>query len=505
MRVAPFLIVGATGCGLTQPAWHATPEQMAPVPALSTHVTSTIGPLALEPGAGETSWSDTLKARKITENHYLDGARIHAETTTFLAFLDAFYQPLTPETKIGFDQAHRDLGMLEKLDPYSMYNVTLAFQQSTQRLHLCILNAGVMWPCAHDRKARARRTGTPVFEIGEAAPGIATLAVHDLGNADDPAWRGFADAKGALANARGLVLDLRDAAGADPRALVPWLAEITGGPVAPLRAIERPASADPYVEAYRARYTDRGRDPAIWSALLGRGDVVHPRAAPKQPISIVVGRYCESACELVARVLETYAGAVVVGGVSRSGRLARDEPAMFVLPHSQTSVYFHATRYLLAADIEAATGPSEEWRAFVGDALDDLPKPPNDPHPVMDYMTFAVRDVAQRIANPAGWPRCDALPVATRDSAKLHGLAYLATDRACPSGYEITLHSEVPASALGRFLTTCSTPATLSGFAPGLYMLRTPAKPTPAMLSQIAASELVRVVNVECQVQYFPN
>jgi hypothetical protein len=36
--------------------------------------------------------------------------------------------------------------------------------------------------------------------------------------------------------------------------------------------------------------------------------------------------------------LETYAGASVVGGVLRSGRLAHDEPAMLVLPHSQTTV-----------------------------------------------------------------------------------------------------------------------------------------------------------------------
>jgi hypothetical protein len=495
-----------------EPTWHATAAQMAPLPPLDPHVTSKFGPLALEPGAAQPSWPDIGVARQITEDHYLDRARIHEEATTFVKFVDTFFQPLTPETKIGFEQVHQSMATLENLAPYSVYSVTLAYQQSSERLHLCILNAGVMGSCTREHAGtalvRVPEPISPAFEIGEAASGIARLAIHDLRDADDPAWRGFASATRALAKARGIVIDLRGAVGSDPRAVLPWIAELTGGgPIKPLRAIERPDAAAEYVAAYRARFADRGRDPTIWSALVGEGSGPR-RVRPKQPIALIVGHQCESACELVARVLETYAGAIVIGGVvSPAGRLARDEPAMFVLPHSQTSVYFHATRYLLAADIEAATGPTEEWHAIGGDGVDDPATRPKPPYPVMDFTAFAIRDITQRLAHPDGWPRCDSLPVPATpaDTAKLHGLTYLANGRVCPVGYQIMIESEVPGTALGRFLSTCTPRAELSGYVPGLYSLRSPQKPTAALLSQIAASELVKTVTVDCQPEYHPN
>jgi hypothetical protein len=195
----------------------------------------------------------------------------------------------------------------------------------------------------------------------------------------------------------------------------------------------------------------------------------------------------------------------VIGGVTRAGRLARDEPAMFVLPHSQTSVYFHATRYLLAADIEAATGPTEEWHAIGGDGPDPVPN--TGAYPVTDHISFAIRDVTQRIEHPAGWPRCDSFPVASpvTDSAKLRGVTYLTTGGVCPVGYEITIRTDVPASALQRFLSTCSTHAEISSYIPGMFLLRTPTKPTPDLLFQIASSELVKLVNVECHPEYHLN
>jgi hypothetical protein len=483
----PLILLALVACDHT---WHATREQMSPLPPLDAHASSTVGPLALEPGISATSSADALTARRITENRYLDRARIHEETAAFLQFVDTFFQPLTPETRIGFDQAHRELATLERLAPYSVYSVTLAFQQSTERLDVCIQNRGVVGSCEHDRsRVPARESPKAVFEVGEAAPGIGMLAVHDLRDADDPAWQGFAAATAMLAKDRALLLDLRDAKGADPRALLPWLAELTGrAEIKPLRAIERPPTADRYVAAYRARFADRGRDATIWSSLVARDDDRSSGAgSTKQPIAIVVGGACTSACELVARVLETYAGAIVIGGVTRAGRLARDEPAMFVLPHSQTSVYFYATRYLLAADIEAATGPTEEWHALLaGDSPD------------VDYTAFAIRDLEQRIAHPGGWPRCDALPSSIVDTPKLRGLGILA--RQCPIGYEITIQSDAPASVLERFFSTCwSRPDASSS--PGFYRLRVLANPTPDLLSRIAASELVESVGVECRAE----
>lgn len=275
-----------------------------------------------------------------------------------------------------------------------------------------------------------------------------------------------------------------------------------------LLVLEVGTRVDKLAVGFRGHVAGGGeRDSAIWSALLAQHDAAPPRKAfgPRRPIAIVVGPSCESACELVARVLETYAGAVVIGGVSTSGRLARDEPAMFVLPHSQTSVYFHATRYLLSAEIEAATGPTEEWHALGGDGPDFAPNT-KTPYPVIDHMTFATRDVAQRIAKPSGWPRCDSFPVAVpvTDSAKLNGIGQL-TGGLCPAGFQITLQSEAPASVLRRFLSTCTAPVQISSLVPGLYALRMPATLTTAQLSQIAASELVSLVTVDCQPEYHIN
>lgn len=510
MRRLAVIAALAFGCETT---WHATAAQMAPLPPL-VHATSELGPLALQPGAAQTSWP-ALAARKITEDHYLDRARIHEEAAAFVTVIDTFFQPLTPETKIGFDQVHQHMAMLENLAPYSVYSVALAYQQSSDRLHLCIQSAGVTGSCTREYAGTALvpipATKRPAFELDEVAAGIARLAIHDLRNADDPTWAGFADATRALAKAGGFVVDLRGAVGADPRAVLPWIAELTGGgALKPLRAIERPAAADPYVAAYRARFTDRGREPAIWAALVGDGGGP-PRVKPSQPIAVIVGHQCESACELVARLLETYAGAIVIGGVvPTAGRLARDEPAMLVLPHSQTSIYFNATRYLLAADIEAATGPTEEWHAIGGDGLDDPTSRPKPPYPVVDFTTFAIRDITQRLAHPEGWPRCDSLPAApaspasqaSNDTAKLRGVAWLAYG--CPVGYEITILSDAPPSAVNRFLSTCSQHAEATTYVPGLHMLRVPQRPSAVLLSQIAASELVNTVMVECQPVYAP-
>jgi hypothetical protein len=498
------MLVAIAACGMSQRPWRATPAQMAPLPQMSANASSTIGPLALEAGAASTSWKDILEARRITEDHYLDRKRIHEETTTFLTFIERFYRPLTPETRMGFDQAHRDLSRLENLAPYSVWNVTLAFQQSTQRLHLCIHNAGVTAPCERERKPEPAREVTSVFEVGEAAPGIGLLTVRDLHAGRDDAWRTFAGAAKVLSARRGLVIDMRGAAGDDPRPLLAWAAALSGRKaLRPLQSIERPPGADTYVDAYEQRYTDRGRDRAVWDAFVAEGDAPPVSGTKtKQPIAIVVGPHCESACELIARVLETYAGAVVIGGVAHAGRLARDEPAMFVLPHSQTSVYFHATRYLLSPEIEAATGPTEEWRALGGDGPDPVMNP-KLPYPATDHMTFAVQDVTKRLESPGGWPRCDATPVPAQiaDGTKLQGISYLTSGFPCEAGYSVTIWSPAPASALRRFLSTCSTGVDVSSFVPGHFYVRAPAKPSPALLAQIAASELVTRVGVECEQQ----
>lgn len=490
------IVAAVASCG---GRWQPTSAQLAPMPALSPSVVTTIGPLAVEARPAETAWADILKARRIAEDHYLDAPRIHAETTAFLALVDELYRPSPQENRLGFDEAHRLVPLLERLAPYSVYSVTLGFGQSTARLKLCIENAGVMASCYQERAA-PRRPPASAFEIGEAAPGIAVLTIHDLTDANQPAWRDFARAARPLASARGLIVDLRDAAGSDPRALLPWLAELTGRrELKPLRAIVRAASADRYVADYKARFTDRGRDAAIWKDLVGPESPRRVAATkPPAPIAVLVGRHCHSACELVARTLAAYAGATVIGGVTHNGRLTRDEPAMMVLPHSQTTIYFHATRYLLAADIEAATGPTDEWSALTSDPVDEPSA--TGRFPVADRMTFALREVSYRIEHPEGWPRCDALPATAGEGPKLRN-ASLIGSAMCDHGYRILLLTDVPESALRRFLATCPVGVDVMALFPGGFYLRLPT-PTPELLSRIAASELVGSIEVDCEPSY---
>ena len=473
MRLLPLAVLAAC-----TPVWHATPAQLAPIAPRPAPATRTIGPLALHGGAPQTSWPAQQAARRLADDHYLDRARIHAEATEFLAFVETFYPPLTPATKLGVDRVRSSMSTLERLDPYSVFSVALAYQQSSEPLNLCILGVDLMWACVRDATPVQAR---PPFEIGEAAPGIATLTIRDLSNADAPAWRGFADAVRPLASARAVILDLREATGSDPRALLPWVSELTGDVGAPLRAIERPPTADRFVASYAARFTDGGRDPALWRTLLA------PLAAGShrtQPLEVIVGAGCESACELIARLLEAHAGATLLGGVRTSGRLARDEPAMFVLPHSQTQVYFHATRYVLSTAIEAATGPSDAWHALSWDDVDE-PVPGS-------YVAFAVRDLTRRLAG--GWPRCDALP--ERDVAS--------TAIGCEDGRTIVVTSDAPPSAMRRLLATCGGPPVEIGYMmPGRYRLASTT--SPQALRHLASSELVQAVRVSCAPVYHLN
>lgn len=483
-----LLILSIVACGPTR--WQASPAQLAPLPEMPVKAQTSIGPLAIVPGAGETSWPDRGAATRITDGHYLDAPRIHEETTQLLALVDAFYRPLTPETRIGFDQVHREMATLDRLAPYSISSVTLGFIQASERLHLCFAYAGTTFPCFRDLKPHEPG---PVFETREVAPGIAMLSVHDLRDAKDPAWRAFPDA--LLAKYRGIVVDLRDAVGSDPRALLPWVARFAGKTLHPIRAVERGAGADPFVAAYAAKFSDRGRDPAIWKDLVATAS----GEAARPPIEVIVGAQCEAACELIARMLETYAGAVVLGGVTYAGRLARDEPALLVMPHSKTQIFFHATRYLLADEIEAATGPTEEWHALLQGDPAVVPKVVGARAAAADLVGFAVREITTRLAHPEGPGRCDAAPVSTTDTAKIQGLSYLAST--CEAGYEITIASDAPASALRRYLATCATKLAISMITPGDYYVGG-GKPTAAVMSQIAASDLVERVSIQCSPRY---
>lgn len=452
------------------------------------------GPLSLRTKYPEPTSSDAQRARRIHDARYLSKKILRGDVAAFLTVLDAFYPPLTQDQRTAQTVARDGMALVEKLAPSALESVIESFAFASQRYHLCVRTWISMWPCDPDFKAHA--TPAVPFELTEPTAGVAQLAIHDLSNAADPAWEKLPAAIAALDRARAIILDLRDAVGGDPRPLMPWLERITGGrPLRPLRAIERPASADRYVTAYAERFIPESRDRDAWAALVGPAT---PRANTQaKPIAIVVGRHCEAACELIARVLQTYAGATVTGGVTRSGRLSRDEPALLTLPHSKILVLFHATHYLLAPEIEAATGPTDEWTAMGTDPID-----------VDDTaMAYALREVTARVAG--GWPRCDAFPayrtVASLPpavSSKLQGAAYL--EQRCLDGQiRIELHSDAPRSAILRYMTGCSGSISLrhgwSG-SNGVYPVDAPmgiaALP---VLSQLVQGPLVQSVRIECE------
>ncbi len=450
------------------------------------------GPLSVVAAPPETPPAELAQARNEQRERYVGKKILDEDVAAFLAVVDRFFPSETPSFRVAHDAAHNEL---HGLAPESLDRTFNSFLFASERYHLCVRTPHAMWPC--DRDLKPPPHAATAFELTEPAPGIAELAVHDLSNAADPAWAKLPTE--TLAKARAIIVDLRDAAGSDPRPLLPWLEAVTGDkPLQPLRAIERPADADTYVAAYTARFLPETRDRGVWASLVGPA---RPTAAhDARPIAVVVGRHCGAACELVARVLQARAGATVTGGVTRSGRLSRDEPALLELPHTKIDVFFHATRYVMSADIEAATGPSDEWSALVADPVD------------YDGTAYALREVEARLAG--GWRRCDSFPAYSKVDALPRAVvaklpdAFSLDKSACPDTQRvITVVTDLPLSALDRYLATCVAPLHVSSRWPAVqYELAAPdgLAALPA-LSQLAQSDVVQAVYVTCAPHFEPN
>lgn len=443
------------------------------------------GPLSPRSTLPDPSWQAQRAWSDRAEKIYLDAVALREDGARFTAIVDAmFAPPATQQEADGVDIVHRETSTLERIAPYSLDSTRTAFQQMSERLPICIRAPELPSRCWHDDHPSATTPAAPV-EITASADGIVRVAIGDLSNAGDPAWAALAPEH--LAHARAILLDLRAATGSDPRPLIPWLERVTGrAPLRPLREIRRAAALAPYVADYAAQYpAATSRDAAVWSALVDATPAAAPaaqHAAPLPPISIVVGASCGAACELAARVLQTYAGAIVYGERPFPARLARDEPARLVLPHSQLHVFFFATAYALNADIEAATGPTPDWHQV------DSPG---------DVLAFAERELAQRLAGTTP-PRCDALPAYASLDRMPPALHAKVTDDsfACPGEQQISLTKAdaAPRSALARFLATCKRPLALAS---GSFL---PRDLDIAAISQLAQSELVASIRVECAV-----
>lgn len=188
------------------------------------------------------------------------------------------------------------------------------------------------------------------FLLDDAQQSVPVLAIRRFASPDDPGWNGLDGASETLLDAPAVLLDLRGATGDDPRAVWPLVETWTGGrPLAPLHAIVRRGAAMP--DTLRRDYLASGgrpeRSQEIWRSLVGPAPPLPPGdGLPDRSITVLVGPGCESACQLVAHTLETYARAGVVGDVNREPSLVLGGMARVVLPGSGIEVSFPTTAYL---------------------------------------------------------------------------------------------------------------------------------------------------------------
>ncbi|HJL15536.1 MAG TPA: hypothetical protein RMH99_07775, partial [Sandaracinaceae bacterium LLY-WYZ-13_1] len=397
--------------------------------------------------------------------------------------------------------------ILVRLAPYPVDSILSSLTGFHSRYGPCPRSPAYLRHCNVDFEPPPADPEAPPYRIARDEEGVVTLEVRRLTAGSRPEWEGFAADASALDGATGIVLDLRAAVGSDPRPLLDWLESITGRrPLAPLRAIRRPEALAPDAQAYRARFAEvDARDPAVWRALMGSDEGATDDApdgaadhTARAPIVAVVGRHCHAACELVARALETWADATVIGGVDPDhGRLARDDPAVRRLTGSGIDLYYFATEYRLAEPIEAATGPTAEWRSPRAEARD------------RDVMVLARRLVRERAGGRTWPPPCDAfraypdrasMPAAAR--GRLHGERALSTCEN-PATPAIRLRSPLPASALRDLVGSCPGPHRVDAMPRrrDRYAVPTVHRGAEGMdlVTRLAQNPAIDEVRVECQ------
>nr|HEX4316850.1 hypothetical protein [Kofleriaceae bacterium] len=449
-----FLPMVAACSSASAPAPKQPPAPLAPLANQVAAPTLPDGPLSLRAKVPATPHADTVAAMKHwTYEVTLDREQIDDELARVNALLaELFPHPSTPRQTELLAKA-RALDLVSPL-PAGYMDVNLR-DILTWELDLCERPPGEMSHCWSELPPRS--TGAPV-ELADVA-GATVLTVRDFSRE----WPALDLDR--LARATAIVVDMRAATGTDPRPLLPWLERLTGrAPFTPLREIDRPKVLDPYVAAYAARYASDARDPAVWTKLVGAMPAA--RGGATTPIAVIVGDGCGAACELIARSLVTYANATLYGQVLQAGRLDRDEPAVFVTPHSKIEVYFRATAYFLNADIERATGPTPEWDLRTRDVLPD------------DIIGFAAR---QLHAPPA--KRCDAMPTAATRKV---------TTATCGVAH-VHVQTHAPLSAIQRYAATCDPPVVVASY----FGIEEP--PPVAVLNQLAASDLVEHITIACE------
>lgn len=453
------------------------------------------GPLSTMGLSTKTPWDERKRAMRRNEARLLSRKDITEDLALLSRVIDLFFVPRTAEQRAGIQIRNQAEVTLRRLAPYSVASTCNSVMHTADRIDYCARPPGEMWPCdpAFKPPPPARPTQSP-YEVRVLPSNIGRITIRDLSDGTLPAWAQFAGDMARVSNAAGILIDMRMAWGSDPRPLLPWLRSFTGRPrLTPLREIRRPPGLTPYVKAYRAKYLTEGRDPKVWATLVGPAVTHRQRNRKAIPVTVLVGRHCQSACELVTRVLATYANATVIGGVSRSGRLHRDEPALLTLPHSRIRVYFYATEYLLSKEIEAKTGPTSGWwLARRGESMD------------YDGTALALHEIKQRIAHPAGWPApCSAHPAYRQVGSLPQGVrkkitaAFYLDDRNCRgAGRSVTIKANVSLDTMQRLVASCPDRKHVSLRSEGYFTFG--AVVGIKLISRLAQSNVVEHITVRC-------
>jgi len=343
---------------------------------------------------------------------------------------------------------------------------------------------------------RASEVSAP-FEASEVE-GVLVLAVRRFEPATDPGWASLEAVP--LENAPGVLVDLRGAGGSDPRGFAPALAGLLRKPVPPpLRAIVR--AEGQAADRLRAAAADAGRisrrDAEVWAALVGEETppAVPASARPPRPMTVLVDRGCEEACQLVARTLATWAGAEIVGELSTETPLVTDEPALLVLPRTGLFVHFDTTTYVPAEAIERMEGLALLWQTGQSEMADMLPH-------ALSSLAAAVSlraDLARFAASPPA-PCASAAAVATLEALPTEARERLSGRLSADEPQVLTATLALEPEAAQAWVAGCPDLVPHTAFrvgrdGPSLVILERPT--SFEALSRLLASDFVRHVSID--------
>lgn len=342
------------------------------------------------------------------------------------------------------------------------------------------------------------------FEV-RVEDGVLVLGVRRFEPPSDPGWAALASAP---LDAPGVLVDLRGASGSDPRGFFRALAGLLGHEVPhPLRAIVR--SEGETADRLRAAAIDAGlrarRDRDVWAALVGSETppAIVPGARPPRPMTVLIDHGCEEACQLVARMLATWAGAEVVGELSTETPLVTDEPALLVLPRSRLTLRFDTAAYVPAPAIERLEGLALLWQTGDGTMNDVLA-----PQLAMLAETLHLRAELARFASSPPAP-CASLPtVATPEALSPEARARLSGELRADEPQILSATLALEPEAAQEWIAGCPGLVAHSAFragrdGPALVILERTT--SFEALSRLLAADVVQRVAIEFDAPVYPD